>query len=628
MYVSISGTKTTKARSWSIPIVNHTWLEDCFVQWRNLTVALEKYIVFPAGVDFSKVLGERGLAREVEDLVEDEEEQEQLENEGAEEPLEERPERGPTGTENSARDATEVEAEMGLGLADEDGDVMMNGDDGGSDDDVQGDTEEAVARHRQKSASKLTLSKPKSRFSLKPKSKPSKDRSISPESAPVQRFKSVNKPSTPKTPVARAETSSEDEDVSPVKRPVRRLVKRTDPNNDSDFGDDVDVREEDVGPRRSARKSQGERDPEIRRSPRKAGEEKQLKRKQSVSDLALEKGRKKAKGVWIVSEDEEADGDLVVTKRAKGKGKAKEVSDATDGEDEDESEAEAKESQKKKDRKRKANADSHSEPTQSEKEEALPASKSKAKNSNSVKPTSKPAKSTPKRILSVLMPPLTLTPKPIAPTKSNVAPSSIDTTESASKSSRKKIGPPRKESIKAATAEASGSGKSLRGRAEPGSASKGKAKQDTSPVTPAQVEGTRLLSKRAASTKATQVLKDQAVDMNHFQLEMKHAKARKSAGGGDRSIDFVFDPNSLSTKKKRMSDTEDVDEEDERDRKKRKTVVNGTSADRKGHESKTKKKAVTDTEEESDGPVIVVKSVPKKSAKRVSLEPYVAFLCG
>ncbi|KAH7883429.1 hypothetical protein F5I97DRAFT_1905100 [Phlebopus sp. FC_14] len=48
--------KTTRALSWSIPIVNHTWLEDCFVEWRSLTVGLERYIVFPPGIDFGKML--------------------------------------------------------------------------------------------------------------------------------------------------------------------------------------------------------------------------------------------------------------------------------------------------------------------------------------------------------------------------------------------------------------------------------------------------------------------------------------------------------------------------------------------------------------------------------------------
>ncbi|KAI0779277.1 hypothetical protein C8Q74DRAFT_1258208 [Fomes fomentarius] len=59
----LHGTKTDKATSWSIPIVNHTWVEDCFVQWRRLTPAREKYIVFPPGVDFSTVLAERGLGK-------------------------------------------------------------------------------------------------------------------------------------------------------------------------------------------------------------------------------------------------------------------------------------------------------------------------------------------------------------------------------------------------------------------------------------------------------------------------------------------------------------------------------------------------------------------------------------
>ena len=43
--------KATKARSWYIPVVNHTWLQDCFVQWENLMPELEEYIVFPDGMD-------------------------------------------------------------------------------------------------------------------------------------------------------------------------------------------------------------------------------------------------------------------------------------------------------------------------------------------------------------------------------------------------------------------------------------------------------------------------------------------------------------------------------------------------------------------------------------------------
>jgi mediator of DNA damage checkpoint protein 1 len=59
----LSGTKTLKAASWGIPVVNHLWLEDCFSQWRDISTANEKYVVFPPGVDFGTVLTEeRGLS--------------------------------------------------------------------------------------------------------------------------------------------------------------------------------------------------------------------------------------------------------------------------------------------------------------------------------------------------------------------------------------------------------------------------------------------------------------------------------------------------------------------------------------------------------------------------------------
>ncbi|GJJ08998.1 hypothetical protein Clacol_003219 [Clathrus columnatus] len=52
-----SGSKTTKAEEWSVPVVNHKWLEDCFVEWRNLTPASKKYIDFAQGFNY----GERGV---------------------------------------------------------------------------------------------------------------------------------------------------------------------------------------------------------------------------------------------------------------------------------------------------------------------------------------------------------------------------------------------------------------------------------------------------------------------------------------------------------------------------------------------------------------------------------------
>ncbi|KAJ7503101.1 BRCT domain-containing protein, partial [Mycena galericulata] len=64
-----SGPKTDKAADWSITVVNHTWLEDCFLRWQSLTPALHRYISYPAGIDFANILGERGLGKDIEDIV-------------------------------------------------------------------------------------------------------------------------------------------------------------------------------------------------------------------------------------------------------------------------------------------------------------------------------------------------------------------------------------------------------------------------------------------------------------------------------------------------------------------------------------------------------------------------------
>ncbi|KAJ7497377.1 hypothetical protein FB451DRAFT_1076020 [Mycena latifolia] len=108
----MGGIKTAKALSWSIPIVNHTWLEDCFVQWRSLTPAVPKYIEFPPNLDFAPMLAERGVAVTLEELETEEEE-----DVTARASL---PERPPVGTEASAR---EVE-----GILD-DGDIVMDDED-------------------------------------------------------------------------------------------------------------------------------------------------------------------------------------------------------------------------------------------------------------------------------------------------------------------------------------------------------------------------------------------------------------------------------------------------------------------------------------------------------------------
>ncbi|TFK35317.1 hypothetical protein BDQ12DRAFT_714751 [Crucibulum laeve] len=123
---NLSGIKAEKAFSWSIPVVNHTWLEDCFVQWRNLTVGLEKYVVFPPGVDFSKMLGERGIStRGVELLEEAEAEVEAADAEVEVMDVDQELElRVPNGSGTSARDALEVSE----GLVQSNRDVGMDQD--------------------------------------------------------------------------------------------------------------------------------------------------------------------------------------------------------------------------------------------------------------------------------------------------------------------------------------------------------------------------------------------------------------------------------------------------------------------------------------------------------------------
>ncbi|KDQ07132.1 hypothetical protein BOTBODRAFT_616780 [Botryobasidium botryosum FD-172 SS1] len=62
----IGGAKTTRARDWDIPVVNHTYLEDCFVEWRkiNLVGGTGKYAAPETpGVNLMCVLGERGLGK-------------------------------------------------------------------------------------------------------------------------------------------------------------------------------------------------------------------------------------------------------------------------------------------------------------------------------------------------------------------------------------------------------------------------------------------------------------------------------------------------------------------------------------------------------------------------------------
>ncbi|CDZ98130.1 Signaling protein SWIFT and related BRCT domain proteins [Phaffia rhodozyma] len=59
---SMHGAKTQRAKTWSIPIINHRWLEECFVRWRVLSPHAEQiYTAFPPGVNYMTFIGNRGL---------------------------------------------------------------------------------------------------------------------------------------------------------------------------------------------------------------------------------------------------------------------------------------------------------------------------------------------------------------------------------------------------------------------------------------------------------------------------------------------------------------------------------------------------------------------------------------
>ncbi|KAJ3910299.1 hypothetical protein F5879DRAFT_1058529 [Lentinula edodes] len=103
------GTKTERARAWGIPIVNHLWLEDCFINWKNMTVGNDRYIHFPQGSDFASRLGERGLEPSIEDPAE----LDRLEEEDADQEAQEQGEPvsvavSASRTQDSARDAREA----------------------------------------------------------------------------------------------------------------------------------------------------------------------------------------------------------------------------------------------------------------------------------------------------------------------------------------------------------------------------------------------------------------------------------------------------------------------------------------------------------------------------------------
>ncbi|KAJ7807838.1 hypothetical protein B0H14DRAFT_2871867 [Mycena olivaceomarginata] len=127
-----SGSKTAKAAEWSIPVVHHLWLEDCFLRWQALTPALEKYVSYPAGRGVGTDVKERideEAARDAEESEEAEEERARAEGEG--EDTSEGADDDPRHHHDSQASADESEVEGGLMPAldvDVDGDVDMDRD--------------------------------------------------------------------------------------------------------------------------------------------------------------------------------------------------------------------------------------------------------------------------------------------------------------------------------------------------------------------------------------------------------------------------------------------------------------------------------------------------------------------
>ncbi|KAJ6587006.1 hypothetical protein DFH09DRAFT_1028033 [Mycena vulgaris] len=182
----MGGIKTTKALSWSIPIVNHTWLEDSFVSWRLITPALAKYIDFPPNLDFSPMLAERGVVINLDELGTEEEE-----DVIARAQLHERP---PVGTEASAR---EVE-----GILDN-GDIVM-------DDEDALETEEYLAPIRRvKSASERRVVSA-SISPTKHRATDEESMDVEPVTEPVKSSKRTRKPNgmEPQTKPTAAKTST------------------------------------------------------------------------------------------------------------------------------------------------------------------------------------------------------------------------------------------------------------------------------------------------------------------------------------------------------------------------------------------------------------------------------------
>ncbi|KAJ6590014.1 hypothetical protein DFH09DRAFT_1274284 [Mycena vulgaris] len=248
----LNGPKTAKAAEWSISVVNHTWLEDCFLRWQSLTPAVSKYVSYPVGIDFASILGERGVGPDIEEIVA---------AEAVKEGFSAEDEEGGFHSQNSA-DETEV---VGGLMPTVDMDVDMNG---GGEDNLSEDVDFDMGNHKLNSpsisfeddpGSTLKTYKSVGSSPAKPNSTPaspakpksvrkkhirglstSSESQFDPEitkkvvriTRPTRASKSPSKKKTKsRDPESEAEASQDDEEEEPVKRAVvaahaRPLPKR------------------------------------------------------------------------------------------------------------------------------------------------------------------------------------------------------------------------------------------------------------------------------------------------------------------------------------------------------------------------------------------------------------------
>ncbi|KAJ7594325.1 hypothetical protein C8J56DRAFT_854426 [Mycena floridula] len=237
----VGGTKTTKAQQWSIAVVNHMWLEDCFIQWKKLTTSLAKYIDFSPSLNHAPHLGERGLGKGIEDpAVLDELEAEEAEEQGAAQgEVVPDPPTAPLGTENSAKDVREVADYIELDGAEDEAEVevAMNDDNGnwdaGDDMDVEEGNLEPDSSSPPKRPSRLISPEKTPITSLKTYSssrRPQRDD----DSSPLSRFAGKSAPkSTPKRSSRLAKESIPKAKTVPMKRGHSLS------DSDSDFPRDV-----------------------------------------------------------------------------------------------------------------------------------------------------------------------------------------------------------------------------------------------------------------------------------------------------------------------------------------------------------------------------------------------------